>query len=101
MGDVFPALAAIVTPDVILDGLTHLLCNTAEEHRHTLAASAHSGTPIPDVCWRPMEASLYAIKALGRAVPTTEAKYLPLIFRTAFELPNHPKLRYECDMEAY
>lgn len=56
-----------------------------------LAASARSGGSWD---WRVAEASLYCIRAIAKAVPSSEDSFMPQVFMLLPQLPSQPQLIY-------
>jgi transportin-3 len=56
-----------------------------------LAASARSGGSWD---WRQAEASLYCIRAIAKAVPSSEDTFMPQVFMLLPQLPSQPQLIY-------
>ncbi|XP_024389574.1 transportin MOS14 [Physcomitrium patens] len=56
-----------------------------------LAASARGGGSWD---WRAAEASLYCIRAIGKAVPAREDAYMPQVLALLSQLPSQPQLIY-------
>lgn len=91
MGDVLKDCCEVVTVEECLKKVFNRIKAWVENH-----GSQASGTQVPH--WQELEAPLFAMRAMGRMVPSTEDEILHQLLPMIVQIPNHEKLQFQAVM---